>query len=127
MVVLPTSQAAAAGWVLVDFLRLTMRTEPAADGYAQLDVGQLDPDELWLLDRGVVQCDSTSPTTLRLYESAADPLRLLDGTPAGNFNVAEWPTSVQIAPSTSLLAVWAGASDGARGVLSLQGRIMRRG
>lgn len=127
MVTLPQPiNQAAAGWQLVDFLRHTVRTEPAAGSQAAVDLGQLDPDELWLVDRAVVSCDSTTKTSLRLYETTPDPLRLLSGSDLGNFDEADYPTGLQVAPSTSLVAVWSNASDGARGVLRLQGRVMRR-
>ena len=126
MVTLPTSQLAAASWQLVDFLNVQLRSDPAAGGQAALDAGQLDPDEMWLIDHMVVSCDSATKTTLRLYESLVDPLRILDGTPAGNFGVADWPAGLQVRPSSSLIAVWVGASDGARGVITLQGRRMVR-
>lgn len=126
MVVLPTSTSAAASWQLVDFLNVQLRSAPAAGGQAVLDVGQLDPDEMWLLDHMVVSCDSTARTTLRLYESVVDPQRILDGSSTGNFDVADWPAGLQVRPSTSLIAVWVGASTGARGVIALQGRRMAR-
>ncbi len=126
MVTLPTSQAAAAGWQLLDFVNVQLRTAPAADGQAALDAGQLDPEEMWLLDHMVISCDSTTKTTLRLYESVVDPLRILDGSSTGNFDVADWPAGLQLRPSTSLVAVWTSASAGARGVLTLQGRRMVR-
>jgi hypothetical protein len=123
---LPTYDAPASSWQLADFLRLTLRTEPAADGTATVDAGQLDDSELWLIDHAVIQCGSATQTTLRLYESFADPLRLLSGSDRGNFDEADYPGGLQLAPSASLVAVWSGATAGARGVLSIQGRIMRR-
>jgi len=126
MVTLPTPLPATSGWQLVDFLNLQLRSDPAAGGLAVLDAGQLDGGEMWLLDHMVVSCDSVSRTTLRLYESAPDPLRILDGSSTGNFDVADWPAGLQLRPSTSLVAVWTGATDGARGVLSVQGRRMVR-
>jgi hypothetical protein len=126
MVQLPTSQPAAASWQLVDFLNVQQRSDPAAGGQAALDAGQLDPDEMWLIDHMVVSSDSSTRTTLRLYESVVDPLRILDGSSTGNFDVADWPAGLQLRPSSSLVAVWVGASDGARGVITLQGRRMSR-
>jgi hypothetical protein len=110
----------------VDFLRLRLMTGPAAGGLATAEARQLEDGELWVIDRAVVSCSSLTRTTLRLYESAADPGRYLSGSSAGNFDEADYPAGLQIPPSTSLLAVWAGASDGARGTLALQGRILRR-
>ena len=121
------SQAAAAGWQLVDFLRLRLRSDPAVGGVAALDFGQLDPGELWLIDRAVISCDSTSRTAFRFYEDVVDPLRILSGSSTGNFDEAEYPGGLQVAPSTSLVAAWVGASNLARGVVSIQGRILRQG
>lgn len=127
MVTLPVYTGSATAWQLVDFLNVQLRSDPAAGGRASIDAGQLDPDEMWLVDHMVVWCDSAPATTVRLYESMADPLRLLDGSRTGNFDVADWPSGLQVRPSTSLLAVWEGAGQGSRGVLTLQGRRMVRG
>lgn len=124
---LPQSQPATSAWQLSDFLRINLQSAAAGvNGLAVLDAGQLPSDELWLIDHAVISCTSANDTTLRLYESVADPLRLLDGSDRGNFDVADWPAGLQLHPSTSLVAVWAGATPGARGVLTLQGRKMRR-
>lgn len=125
-IVLPSALPSASGWQLADFLNLQLRSAPAAAGQAQIDGRQLGPDEMWFLDHMVSDCDSSAQTTLRLYESVVDRQRLLDGTSTGNFDVADWPAGLQVRPSASLVAVWVGASTGARGVLTLQGRILRR-
>jgi hypothetical protein len=125
-VVLPQQTVApAASWAFHDFLNLQPVTQPAAGGRAEFGLPQLGPDDLWLLEHMVAYCDSTTPTRLRLYNGAADPLRLLDGTAKGNFDVADW-TGLQLPPFGALVAVWSGASDGARGVLTIQGRHWRR-
>lgn len=126
-VILPQPVGTPAGqWQLLDYLDEQYRSEPATGGQAVIDTGQLSMDERWLIDHMVVQCDSASRTTLRLYQSAIEPLRILDGAPNGNFAVADWPAGLQVRPQASLVAAWVGASDGARGILTLQGRIMRR-
>lgn len=125
-VILPTSEAPAAAWQLVDFINVPLRSDAAAGGRAVVFAGQLDPGtELWLIDHMVCQTDSTTKTTLRLYDGYEDPLRIIDGTANGNFNVADWPAGLQV--TTELVAVWVGASNGARGVLTLQGRRMLKG
>lgn len=126
MVTLPTPIPSTSGWQMTDFLRLRLRSSPAYAGQAVLDAGQLDSDVLWMIDHTVVSCDSLTRTVLRFYESAADPTRYLSGSNTGNFDEADYPGGLQVAPATSLVAVWSGASDGARGLLALQGRVYRR-
>lgn len=125
-VILPQQLPTASGWSLADFNTIRQRTAPAAGGIAMLDLGQLDGDEMWLVDHAVVACDSTTATEVRWYESSISDLALLDGSARGNFDVADWPVGLQIAPSQTLLVRWTGASDGARGILTVQCRVMRR-
>lgn len=116
----------ASGWAVVDFLNLTVRTAPAAGGAAALQLDQLDMNELWLIDHAVLSCTSTTPTTARWYLDTPDPLRLLDGSDSGNFDVGEWSNGLQIPPSSSLVMQWTGASDGAIGSATVQARRLRR-
>jgi len=130
-VILPRAVGGSAtGWQLVDYqsgAAASFHTQAAAGGVCSVQLDQLDDTELWLIDHAVVYCTSSTPTSLRLYSDAIDPGRLLDGSSDGNFDVADWPgDGLQIAPSTSLLAVWSGASDGAVGTLNLQLRVLRR-
>lgn len=124
---LPESTSAAAAWQVVDFLTLRLRTEPASGGRAAVETDQLDPHELWLIDHMVASCDSSTATRVRLYEGAEDPLWLLDGSDQGNFDVGDWPAGLQVGGASTLLVVWTGASNGARGVLTVQGRRLARG
>jgi hypothetical protein len=126
MVTLPVPVPVAKGWQLADLRPVQRRSEPAADGLATIELQQLGPDEIWLVDHMVVVCDSTAPTVLRLYAGTVSPLALLDGSDSGNFDVAEWPTGLLVSQSTSLIAQWSGVDDGATAVLTLQARIMRR-
>lgn len=125
-VILPQALGSASGWALADYATLRRRTEPATGGVAEIDLGQLDPGEMWLVDHAVVACDSANPTELRWYDSAVVDLALLDGTGRGNFDVGDWPAGLQVGPSSSLIARWTGASDGARGIVTLQYRVLRR-
>lgn len=126
-VILPESrQGTASGWALTDFRTIQGHTDPAAGGACSLALPDVEANELWLIDHMVVACDSTTPTTLRLYNGREDPLGLLDGSDRGNFDVADWPTGLHLASTRFLLAVWSGASDGARGVLTVQYRSLRR-
>ena len=125
-VILPTSVATSATWQLVDFLSRQQTSVPASGGVAALDLGQVDGGSLWLIDHAVVHCDSSTPTVLRWYDSAVDPLRLLDGSDVGNFGVADWPQGLQVREGSSLYVVWEGAADGAVGTVTVQGRVLRR-
>jgi len=122
---LPVQLPTAGGWTLADYGRTRMRTTPAAGGLATIDMGQLDGNEMWLVDHAVVYCDSSTSTALRWYESTVAPDALLDGSNSGNFDVGDWPVGLQVAPTQSLVAQWSGASDGAVGVVSIQYRVLR--
>lgn len=127
MVMLPVAVGGTAtSWQLVDYVAPALRTQPAAGGVCSAQLPQLDPDELWLIDHAVIACTGTTATTLRLYADQVGPLYLLDGSDAGSFDVADWPAGLVLRPSTALLAVWSGASDGAIGTITLQARSLRR-
>lgn len=123
--ILPQPVPAAAGWQLADFRpRVVLTSPPAAGGKARAEGPQLGVDELWLIDHMV--CSITAPGQLRLYDSQEGPGFLLDGTETGSFDVADWPTGLQLAPSGFLLAVWTGVPDGAVGTIAAQVRVMRQ-
>jgi hypothetical protein len=96
----------------------------------QVQFRDLDVSELWLIDRAIIQCDSTVDTKLRLYASTAAAASLLSGSDSeaasGNFDEAEYPQGLLLRPSQSLLAVWTGASSGAKGTIRLQARVFRK-
>jgi hypothetical protein len=129
-VVLPTSVSAAGGWQLADWTDPVRTSGAAAGGTMQVEFPQLDVEELWLIDRAVIQCTSTTDTKLRLYASNAGAPGLLSGSDSdastGNFDEAEYPQGLLLRPGQLLLAVWTGASDGARGTIRLQARVYRR-
>lgn len=126
MVLLPTQAAVASSWRPSDYRTIQQRTAAAAGGVATLELEQLDGEAMWLIDHAVVACTSSTATSLRLYAGAVSDLALLDGSAAGNFDVADWPSGLMLQPTTSLVARWDGASDGAIGTLTLQLRVMRR-
>ena len=117
---------ASASWQLVDWQLPTWTSQPATGGRATIECPQLAPDELWLIDRAVAYCSSTTATRLRLYDSAVDPSRLPSGSASGNFDEADYPAGLVLRPSTSLIAQWTGCSDGALATLTLQVRQLRR-
>ena len=124
---LPTYVGTSSSWQLVDpGLAPSWTSQPAAGGVATIQTEQLRDDELWIIDRAVGTCTSTSKTTLRLYDSGVDVGRLLDGTAAGNLAVAEYPAGLVLRPSSCLVAQWQNASAGAVATLRLQVRQLRR-
>jgi hypothetical protein len=126
-VVLPTSTAsAAAQWQLADWIQPQASSPPAAAGLATIELDQLDPDVMWLVDRAVVACTSTAKTAVRFYDTSVMPLALLDGSAAGNFDVTEYPQGLLVRPSRSLVAQWTGATAGAIATVTLQARVYRR-
>lgn len=123
---LPHSLPTGAGaWTVSEWRRVSIVSQPAAGGIATAAGPQLDLSELWLVDRAVVSCDSSTPTRVRLYEGQVGPGALLSGSASGNFDEADYPTGVLIQSGSQLVAVWSNASDGARGTAVLQVRVMR--
>jgi hypothetical protein len=122
--VLPTYSGGAANWSFVDWIDVRRQTAPAAGGVADLQLDQLEPDEMWLLDHAVIQGGAGS--VVRLYDSTVDPTALLDGSDQGAFDVAEWPNGLRLGPARWLAARWSFMPDGAVGTLSLQARQFRR-
>jgi hypothetical protein len=126
-VILPVSVAGtAAGWELVDYRQVQLTATAGDDGRAVVEVPPLSQDELWLVDHAVVACSSTAPTSVRWYQDTETPARLLDGSDAGNFDVADWPAGLQLVPGAALLVVWSGATAGAAAAVTMQARVLRR-
>jgi hypothetical protein len=130
-VVLPIPMTtAAAGWQFVDWRPIKAKSQPVVvtgpyAGTATITVPVPD-DELWLIDRAVIQCTSPNKTTLRLYDSAVDPLQLLGGSSFGTFDEGEWNGGLLLRPSSTLLAVWSECQAGAVATIRAQTRIFRR-
>lgn len=124
-VILPTPLPVAAAWHVHEWR--TVRASAIAEaGIATITLDQLGEGEQWLIDHAVITCSSSTPTTLRLYDTQADELHLLDGSRAGGFDVADWPAGLLVPPGGCLIARWVGASAGARATLGLQLRRMLR-
>jgi len=122
----PTFMPAATSWQVVDWMTTTYTSAPAAGGTATIELDQLETGEMWLVDHMVAQCTSSTATVMRLYADSVAPRYLRDGTDTGNFDVADWPAGLLVRPSSSLIAQWTGASDGALATLTLQARVMRQ-
>lgn len=127
MTILPVPSSAALAWRLHDYKQLAAESGPAADGVMRVELPQLPQDELWLVHRIVVQSDSTTDTQARIYLDRPDPGRLVDGTRAGNFDVADMASPIQIPGSSVLVCEWSGASVGAIGAMHVQAIVLTRG
>lgn len=123
---LPTALPQAGAWQVADWRTIQRASAPAAAGVASIEFPQLSSDEQWLIDHVVAQCASTKATSLRLYDTTVGVGGLLSGTTNGNLNEADYPSGLLLRSSSSLIAQWTNASDGAIGTLTLQARVLRR-
>lgn len=126
MTVLPQPQPASSQWALSDYGSGVETTPEAAGGTCQVELLTVPADELWLLERVVVSCTSSSASACTLYLDYPDPSRAIDFTPAGNGDVADSAPPVQLEAGTTVLAVWAGCSNGAKGTIRGQWTVLRR-
>jgi hypothetical protein len=122
---LPSSISTASQWQLVDWLSLTQKATAAATGIARVELPALDTGEMWLIDRAVVACTSTTRTTVRIYVGSTTDVPL-SGSDSGNFDEAEYPSGLLVKPSQVLIAQWTGAVNGSIATLRLQARQYRR-
>lgn len=123
---LPSSIATASQWQLVDWTDPQLQSQPAVGSVATIEVPQLASDEMWLVDRAVIVCDSSTATTMRLYRDAISPRNIRSGSSHGNFDEADYPGGLLVRPTSRLVAQWVGASAGAIATLTLQARVLRR-
>jgi hypothetical protein len=115
-----------ASWTLIDYVTLVRSSPAAAGGLCTATFDQLAPGDRLLIDHAIVSCTSSTPTILRMYLDAVSPLTMLDGSDAGNFDVADWPNGLAIAPTRTLTVQWSGASAGGIGTITLQARLLRQ-
>lgn len=125
---LPVQSSAAGGWSLWDFRQETLSSPQATASGQQLYVtlGPVPQDELWLINRLVVSCDSSLDTTAGVYLDVIDPARAIDGTDTGNFDVADYASPLQLPGATAMVCAWEGAAAGAQGILRAQYQVMRK-
>ncbi len=124
---LPTPVGAAVPWSLYDFRQRQLDSAPAGgDGICEVELPQTPQDELWLIDRIVVQCSSAAATEARLYLDLVDSTRILDGTRSGNFDVADEAAAIQLPGASTLICQWTGADPGAVARLRIQASVMKR-
>lgn len=126
MVYLPQDTSPGRRWVLHDYRHRVISTPPAADGVTELEFEQVPQDELWLVDRVIVQSTSSAATVAHLYLDAIDDRHVLDGTRVGNFDVADNNSPIQLLGSSVLRVRWQGADDGAVGTCRIQLVVLRQ-
>lgn len=124
-VLLPQPIASSSQWQLVDWVDNSYTSAAAAGGLATIQLPQLAYNERWQLTHMVIGCSSSATTTLRLYLNTVANGSLRDGSPAGNFDVADWTAGLMIPPSSALIAQWAGCSDGSVATMTLQANLYR--
>lgn len=133
MTILPHAVSAGTRWKLHDYKQLGVSaTRAAGIGAAKppllrCELPQLPHDELWLVHRMVVQTDSPTPTSARVYLNVTDPATLVDGTRAGNFDVADQASPIQVPGGSILICEWEDAEIGTTGSFNVQAVVLKGG
>lgn len=104
----------------------TAISKAAAGGTATATFPAVPAGRLWLVERIVVSCTSSSATSAALYVDQVDALHLVEGTSAGNFDIADENSPLVIESLSVLTVVWTGASNGAVGTCRVQVRELQR-
>jgi hypothetical protein len=125
-IAVPSALPSAAGWQFSDWQEVQRSAPASAAGVATIELGQLSDAEMWLVDRSVAYCTSSTATTMRLYLNSVGATSFRDGTLSGNFDVAEYPRGLLVRPSSGLVAQWTGCAAGAVATLTLQVQVHRR-
>lgn len=120
---LPSQSSATSQWKVWDYRSAQLLSPAAAGGLARCEMTTPVPDnELWFIDRLLVQSNSVARTTAFIYANE----RVIDGTSAGNFNVADMSTPHLLKGTELLAAEWVGATAGAIAQLYVQYTVLRR-
>lgn len=123
---LPVQTSAATRWHVWDYVTREVRSSlPAAGGICSALLPAVPDNELWFLDRLLVQCDSASATVAYVYLDQAADENVIDGTFSGNFDVADYAAPHAIERTRQLLVQWQGAAVGAVGRFRAQYTVMR--
>jgi len=123
----PVQQLDASSWALADYAQAAAAADVDA-GTITVTFEQVPDGELWLVDRIVVSCTSTTATRALVYDGdPSDPRRIWDGTQSGNFDAADNASPIQLPAGSQLVVVWSDEPDpGSRGTAFAQWAIMRR-
>jgi len=101
------------------------------EGAASVPAGTIDVlfqpvqgvGSLLLLDRIVVQCDSTTPTAVAFYKGTVADMNLCEFTGTGARDLADEFNPVYLPGTTLLIARWTGASALAHAIVRYQYRV----
>lgn len=126
----PIAQAAGtpqtpSGYQLLDIRRTpAIGAAPApASGIITATFPEVDPSQLWLVERMTVYCTSNTDTIALVYVGQASPQNIAEGTEAGNLDFGEG-TPILVPGSQPLTVEWTGASIGATAIVVAQYRVM---
>ena len=122
LTILPQPVGGGPGWRVHDYKQLSILAEweeaalwfpdpPPTGSRPRATLPQIPNDELWLVNRLVVQTDAEVPTFVRVYLDLVEPTRIVDGADDGNFTVTDMSSPLQVPGSSSLICRWDGDPD----------------
>jgi hypothetical protein len=121
-----TNARGISAWVDADRFTRSASTKAAAGGTCATILGPVPEGDLWLIERIVVTCTSSTATTAIFYLDSISNANIVEGTQSGNLDFADENQPLEVDGARSLLAVWTGASNGAIGTVQAQIRVLRR-
>jgi hypothetical protein len=127
---LPVSVAAESGAALqvVDYRTHSLRSETApGGGVVTLTFPQVADGQLWRIERITVTSTSAVPTSAVVYAGDIDATNVVDGTGAGNLDIADELSPIVLDSTLALTIQWAGVSLGAVCTARIQYQIVQRG
>ncbi|MFT3873439.1 MAG: hypothetical protein QM714_12480 [Nocardioides sp.] len=74
----------------------------------------------------MVHCTSSNQTAARLYLDSIAPAGVLDGSRAGNFDVADQGSPIQVPGGSVLICQWTGADNNAVGTMRVQYVVLKQ-
>ena len=122
--ILPTSTGTANLWTVYDYSRAFLDSPAAAGGTAQISLGTVPVDELWMIDLVRVKTDPTDLTSTA-YVCMGDPSRDVAGTQTGAYDVADQASPIQAPAGTEVLIVWQNLADGLTGHAYVQWTVLK--
>jgi len=124
---LPTSSSAVTQWAVWDYGARVLTSPAAAGGYALVEFPAVPDNELWLVDRMVVQLSPAAGGLAELYiDNADDPGQLIDASYLGDLDVGDFASPHLLQATQRLLVKWPGAADGAFARARMQYTVLRR-
>lgn len=103
----------AAAWDDARFVDEFRQATVDAGGAALVSFGPVPQDERWLVDRVVVVTSSRAGAAwFGMYLDDVDDSRLIDGTNAGDFDVNDADSPLELEGGEQLVCVWSNATPG---------------